>query len=228
MSNLETTRIPDAAVLLSGGPDSAVVAALAKQKEKELLAIYVFHGAPFAQSEFNAASQIAKNLGIPIKKIDITGFWKSFGDVIGRNESPMGNCADNYALVTVAVNYVGWGGGSRLYLGTHKTDVEAQPWLPDLFKHYEQAAQLVRPSVGGVPPGNSDFSHFQILLPLLSKTKAEVLKTGTELRAPLELSWSCVRSGEVHCGECFQCKRRHLSFRAASINDPTEYKKAAA
>ncbi|MDD1751714.1 MAG: 7-cyano-7-deazaguanine synthase, partial [Methanotrichaceae archaeon] len=57
----------------------------------------------------------------------------------------------------------------------------------------------------------------------LNMFKAEIVTRGTELAAPMHLSWSCYLNGDKQCGECESCKHRRRGFREAGVPDPTEY-----
>jgi len=59
--------------------------------------------------------------------------------------------------------------------------------------------------------------------PLLRKTKAEIVKIGKALDAPLHLTWSCYRGGEKACGKCDSCVIRLKGFREAGFEDPVAY-----
>jgi 7-cyano-7-deazaguanine synthase len=53
--------------------------------------------------------------------------------------------------------------------------------------------------------------------------KREIVKTGVEVGAPLELTWSCYLNGEKQCGTCESCQHRKRGFKEAGVADPTKY-----
>lgn len=59
--------------------------------------------------------------------------------------------------------------------------------------------------------------------PFLHRTKTEIASFGADLEAPLHLSWSCYKGGEIHCGKCGTCVERREAFELAGLTDPTEY-----
>jgi 7-cyano-7-deazaguanine synthase len=59
--------------------------------------------------------------------------------------------------------------------------------------------------------------------PFLHKTKTEIAALGDTARAPLHLSWSCYKGGDLHCGKCGTCVERREAFELAGVTDPTEY-----
>jgi 7-cyano-7-deazaguanine synthase len=63
----------------------------------------------------------------------------------------------------------------------------------------------------------------KIETPLINLTKAEIIKKGMELNAPLELTWSCYKGKEKACGKCDSCLLRLKGFREAGYEDPIEY-----
>ncbi len=60
----------------------------------------------------------------------------------------------------------------------------------------------------------------RILLPLAGRTKAEVVKLASTIRAPLELTWSCHKDGRAHCWRCDGCRARKMAFKRAGVIDP--------
>jgi 7-cyano-7-deazaguanine synthase len=63
----------------------------------------------------------------------------------------------------------------------------------------------------------------EIEAPLIGTTKSDVIARGQALGFPWALSWSCVRAGDTHCGECDPCRRRQAAFRSNDVDDPTDY-----
>ena len=60
----------------------------------------------------------------------------------------------------------------------------------------------------------------QIETPIIAMTKADIVRLGFEIRAPLELTWSCYQGGDVPCGRCDSCILRANGFRDAGFSDP--------
>ena len=67
------------------------------------------------------------------------------------------------------------------------------------------------------------FDDIIIKAPLIDMSKKEIVETGHEFNAPLDLSYSCYTGKELHCGKCESCKRRKRAFVEAGLDDPTEY-----
>jgi 7-cyano-7-deazaguanine synthase len=65
--------------------------------------------------------------------------------------------------------------------------------------------------------------EIRIEAPFSNLQKSEVLKIGKQLGVPFELTWSCYRNEEKHCGRCESCMNRKNAFKEAKIDDPTEY-----
>ncbi|MHC1579741.1 MAG: 7-cyano-7-deazaguanine synthase, partial [Candidatus Alkanophagales archaeon] len=64
-----------------------------------------------------------------------------------------------------------------------------------------------------------------VITPLVRLLKPQIVRLGVEVGAPLELTWSCYLGGERHCGVCEACVRRKNAFRAAGVEDPTDYER---
>jgi 7-cyano-7-deazaguanine synthase len=65
--------------------------------------------------------------------------------------------------------------------------------------------------------------EIRIEAPFSNLQKSEVLKIGKQLGVPFDLTWSCYRGEEKHCGRCESCLNRKNAFKEAKIDDPTEY-----
>lgn len=65
--------------------------------------------------------------------------------------------------------------------------------------------------------------NFHLEAPFIEKTKADIAKLGDDLGVPYELTWSCYKGGEKHCGRCGTCVERIEAFINAGATDPTEY-----
>lgn len=72
------------------------------------------------------------------------------------------------------------------------------------------------------------YNYVRLATPLEWLGKADIVKLGTELCVPWQLTWSCYKGEDLHCGVCPTCRARIQGFRDAGVMDPTEYKNKAA
>ncbi|MEM2129046.1 MAG: 7-cyano-7-deazaguanine synthase QueC [Candidatus Bathyarchaeia archaeon] len=208
-------------VVLSGGPDSAVVAYWAKKQSYEVHALTFKYG-QIAEKEVKHATLIAEKLGISIKIIDLSCLKDIFIGVTALCDKnieltstftqPIIVPFRNAIFLSVAVAYAFSIGAVKVFYGAQASDA---PFYPDcrkeFYKHFENAAKA---GTGAEILIEAPFSNLQ---------KSEVLKIGKQLGVPFELTWSCYRSEEEHCGRCESCLNRKNAFKEAKINDPTEY-----
>jgi 7-cyano-7-deazaguanine synthase len=212
---------PKCVVVLSGGPDSAVVAYWAKKEGYELYPI-TFNYGQIAVKETTSAQKISKSLGAKTKIIDLSALKDVFGDVTSlcNNNIPLTSEFSqpiivpfrNAIFLSVAVSYAVSVGAGRIFYGAHGSD---EPFYPDcrreFYEAFEKAAQL----------GTGE--HISIQAPFSGKRKSEVIKIGAELGVPFELTWSCYRDEEKHCGKCESCVNRKKAFQESGKADPTKY-----
>jgi 7-cyano-7-deazaguanine synthase len=85
---------------------------------------------------------------------------------------------------------------------------------PEFFKAFEDLIEI----------GTKPDTFIRIETPIIYMTKAEIVKKGTELKAPLHLTWSCYKNQDVACGECDSCALRLRGFQQAGVKDPIPYK----
>jgi 7-cyano-7-deazaguanine synthase len=202
--------------VLSGGPDSTVVAYWAKKQGYEVHALTFKYG-QIAEKEVKHATLIAEKLGIPIKIIDLGSLKDVFIGVTAlcdRNieltssfTQPIIVPFRNAIFLSVAVAHA-----AEVFYGAQGSD---EPFYPDcreeFYKSFENTARL------------GTGAEIRIEAPFNNLQKSEVLQVGTQLGVPFELTWSCYRGEEKHCGVCESCVNRKNAFKEAKIDDQTEY-----
>jgi 7-cyano-7-deazaguanine synthase len=208
-------------IVLSGGPDSAVVAYWAKKQGYELYPI-TFNYGQIAVKETHCAEKIAESLGAKTKIVDLSALKSVFGDVTSLCNSDIPLTSEfsqpiivpfrNAIFLSVAVSYAVSVGADKIFYGAHGSD---EPFYPDcrreFYEAFEKAACL----------GTGE--KITIQAPFSGKRKSEVITEGAKLGVPLELTWSCYRDAQKHCGKCESCVNRKKAFAEAGAVDPTKY-----
>jgi 7-cyano-7-deazaguanine synthase len=212
---------PKCVIVLSGGPDSAVVAYWAKKEGYELYPI-TFNYGQIAVKEIASAQKIAESLGAKTKIVDLSALKEVFGNVTSLCNTNIPLTSEfsqpiivpfrNAIFLSVAVSYAVSVGADKIFYGAHGSD---EPFYPDcrreFYEAFEKAAQL------GTGQQISIYALFS------GKRKSEVIKKGTKLGIPFEITWSCYRDAEKHCGKCESCVNRKKAFQEAGLADPTKY-----
>jgi 7-cyano-7-deazaguanine synthase len=220
---------PKAVVLLSGGLDSMVAAAMAREAGFSILALTVDYGQRH-RVELEAAARIAAGLGVErhvVLPLDLRAFGGSaltadiavpkagLGDEIPVTYVP----ARNTIFLSLALGWAEAAGAADIYIGVNALDYSGYPdCRPDFVAAFERLAALAtRAGDGG--------GHFRIATPLLHLSKADIVRESDRLGLDAGLSWSCYdpAPGGSHCGLCDSCRLRARGFREAGIADPTRY-----
>ena len=224
---------PKAVVLLSGGMDSATAAAVALDQGFEVCALSVRYGQRHA-TELEAARRVAARLGVRrhvVLDIDLRAFGGSAltGDIDVPKDTPLERIgstipatyvpARNTIFLAFALGWAETLGASDIFLGANALDYSGYPdCRPEYIEAFEQVANLAtRAGVEG--------RRLRIHTPLISLSKAEIVKLGTQLGVEYALTWSCYDPAPdgAACGRCDACLLRRKGFREAGVDDPARY-----
>ena len=224
------TNSPLSVVLVSGGLDSMVAAALAREAGHRLLALSIDYNQRH-QVELAAAKRIAASIGAErhvILPLDLSAFGGSAltdmsidvpKDGVGNDIPVTYVPARNTIFLSLALGWAEAAGSRDLWIGVNALDYSGYPdCRPEFIAAFEGLAELAtKAGVEGDP--------FRIQAPLQHMTKADIVREGTRLGLDLGLSWSCYdpTPDGKHCGECDSCRLRSRGFDEAGIADPTLY-----
>lgn len=229
-----------AVVLLSGGMDSCVSAAIARERHGShgLALLHASYGQRTETRERRAFCEIADfwnisdrllvsldhfraiggsaltdaNIAVPENKLDADG---PQGSAIPVTYVPFRNAH----FLSVAVSWAEAIGAGAIYIGAVAEDSSGYPdCRPEYYRAFQE---LIR--VGTRPE-----THIEIVTPVIGMKKHEIIRRGMALGAPLHLTWSCYQSEDAACGVCDSCLLRLRAFQEAGIADPIAYRGAVA
>ena len=215
-------------ILLSGGMDSCLVAAMAKRNGLRVTALCVSYGQR-CKAEVAASQAIAAYLGIPWELTSVplqeivTSALHTRAPMFTRTleELRADKCMSpafvpnrNMVLLSLAIAYAQTHDLNSVLVGACLEDAAGFPdCRPEFFGAIQTAARVVT--------GNE---KFKIITPVIWMEKAEIVRLSKNFNAPLELSVSCYQPvGDNHCGRCDACLLRRDAFKAAGVTDPTPY-----
>jgi len=218
-----------AVILLSGGLDSATVLAIASQQGCECYAISFNYGQRHAV-ELNAAKQLADAAAVKehrIIDIDLAQLGGSAltDDAIAVPEEAQQGIpvtyvpARNTIFLSFALAYAEVTGAEDIFIGVNAVDYSGYPdCRPEYIASFQQTARLATKS--GV-----EGHAIKIHTPLMTLSKAEIIKWGIELGVDYAITVSCYQANErgEACGVCDSCRFRRQGFINAVIDDPTRY-----
>lgn len=216
-----------AVVLVSGGMDSCVTAAIAHQ-EHTLAFLHVNYGQRTQNRELKAFHDIADHYHVQQRRVADISYLKDIGGSSLTDERIEVSPADltsteiptsyvpfrNAHILSIAVS---WGeviGARWIFIGAVEEDSSGYPDCREVF--YDAFNRVV--AVGTKPD-----THLEIVTPLIHRSKADIVRKGIELRAPFHVTWSCYQNEEIACGRCDSCALRLRGFREAGVEDPLPY-----
>ena len=221
---------PRAVVLLSGGMDSCVCAALAA-RDHDAAALHVSYGQRTENRERQSFLAVCERLRIQNKLLVRNEIFRAIGGSALTDDNiavPTADAAGHAIGEDIPVTYVpfrnahflaaavSWAevlGAEKVYIGAVEQDSSG---YPDCRPAYYEAFNRV------IKTGTKEGTN-EIVTPLIRLRKAEIVRLGLELGAPFDLTWSCYSRQDRACGVCDSCVLRLRAFAAAGARDPIPY-----
>lgn len=222
---------PKAVVLLSGGMDSCVSAAIAAQTHS-LALLHASYGQRTEERERRAFDEIADFFDVRERlalRFDVFAQiggsaltdWRIAVPESGEALGPGARIPVTYVpfrnahFLAAAVSWAEVIGANAIYIGAVAEDSSGYPdCRPEYYRAFEA---LIR-------KGTRPETCIKIVTPVISMRKSEIVRRGYELGAPLERTWSCYQSDDEACGMCDSCRLRLHAFGEAGLRDPIAYR----
>jgi 7-cyano-7-deazaguanine synthase len=214
--------------LVSGGMDSCVTAAIAAREHDELAFLHISYGQRTEARERQAFHQIAdhygvsKRLDIPIDHLAKIGGSSLTDSSIEVTEADLASTEvptsyvpfRNANMLAIAVSWAEVIVAGSIYIGAVAEDSSGYPdCRPEFYAAFQKT----------IDTGTKPDTSIQIRTPIIHLSKAEIVRKGLELNAPLHLTWSCYRREDLACGTCDSCALRLRGFERTGEVDPIEY-----
>ena len=223
---------PKGVVLLSGGMDSCVTAAIANQTQR-LALLHVSYGQRTEQRELRAFHEVADFYGVLDRLViqldslsQIGGSALTDARIAVPETGPEAGLDSreipityvpfrNAHFLSAAVSWAETIGANAIFIGAVEEDSSGYPdCRPEYYRAFEEVIRV----------GTRPETHIRIVTPVIAMRKSEIVRRGIELGAPLELTWSCYQAEDAACGVCDSCRLRLRAFTEAGHTDPIAYR----
>lgn len=218
-----------AIILLSGGLDSITALALAQSQGYTCHALSFDYGQRH-NAELNAAKRIAERYRVAEHKVIPLGLGAIGGSALTDDHIPVPTTpqdgipttyvpARNTIFLAFALGWAEVLNARDIFIGVNAVDYSGYPdCRPEFIAAFQKLADLA--TKAGV-----EGDHFTIHTPLISLSKADIIKTGLALNVDYSQTVSCYAADSEGraCGLCDACRLRKNGFAAAGIEDPTRY-----
>lgn len=217
-----------AVVAVSGGLDSCISTAIANQ-DYDLALVHVNYGQKTESKELQSFHKIADYYNASKRLVIDFGHFQKIGgssltdksmDITKANLESKAVPSSyvpfrNANILSACVSWAEIIGAKAIFIGAVFEDSSGYPdCRPDFFKSFEETANL----------GTKPNTYIKIETPIINLNKKEIIKLGLDLKAPLELTWSCYRDENEACGVCDSCALRLRGFQSLGMVDPIPYK----
>jgi len=211
-------------VLVSGGLDSCVAATIARRESDWLGLLHADYGQRAAVREREAFERIADALAADERLlVELPHLAAIGGSSLTDHARPIETAEPSTGVPTTYVPFrnanllaaaVAWAEACRagyVYLGAVQAD---RGGYPDCRREFVDAFERA------VDLGTAPETHIELVTPLVAKAKADIVRLGVEIGAPLAWTWSCYEGGHRPCERCTSCQGRAAGFADAGISDP--------
>jgi len=214
-----------AVILVSGGMDSCVTAAMAKEDGYELCFLHVNYGQRTENRELMAFHNIADFYDVKDRLVvDMSHLAQIGGSCLTDHtiDVPTANLDNkeipisyvpfrNANILSAATSWAEVLDANALYIGAVEEDSSG---YPDCRRSFYDAFEKT------IDEGSKPDTHIKINTPLIELSKKEIILEGHALHAPINLSWSCYKRENIPCGKCDSCALRARGFAQAGMTDP--------
>lgn len=233
---LDSSNIPEpqrAVILLSGGLDSTTCLAIAREAGFECHALSVAYGQRHS-AELSASRRIARKFGVREHRLANVGLGQFGGSSLtdAALQIPVSGPAEgvpstyvparNTVMLSMALAWAEVLGASDIFIGVNAVDYSGYPdCRPEFIAAFETMANLATRAA-------TEGTRLRIHAPLMTLSKAEIIRKGVALGVDYALTVSCYQASEdgTACGVCDACRLRREGFEASGIADPTPYRRA--
>ena len=216
-----------AVVLISGGMDSCVTAAIARQNYA-IAALHASYGQRTERRELQSFYALADHFGAVERLAVRLDYFSAIAGSSLTDSRMQIRDADlasrqipntyvpfrNAHFLAIATSWAEVIGATKIFIGAVWEDSSG---YPDCRPEYYDAMNQV------IQAGTRPSTKITIETPLICLTKSDIVKRGIELAAPFELTWSCYRESDAACGICDSCALRLRAFQEAGVKDPIVY-----
>jgi 7-cyano-7-deazaguanine synthase len=217
-----------AVCLVSGGMDSCVTAAIADLENDELAFLHVSYGQRTERRERQSFEALADYYSVKTRLIvSLEHLARIGGSSLTDSNIPVSAASlssqgipssyvpfRNAHLLSAAVSWSEVIGGNRIYIGAVEEDSSGYPdCRPAFYDAFQRVVDL----------GTKPDTRVEICTPVIHLKKSQIVLRGIQLKAPLELTWSCYQESDRACGNCDSCALRLRAFREAGVKDPIPY-----
>jgi 7-cyano-7-deazaguanine synthase len=218
-----------AIVLVSGGMDSCVTAAIAACENGAIAFLHVSYGQLTEAREKKAFNDIADHFNVKDRLVTSIEYLARIGgssltDVaikvadadLESKEIPSSYVPfRNANMLAIATSWAEVIWANSIYIGAVAEDSSGYPdCRPEFYEAFQRT----------IDEGTKPDTNIEIRTPIIELSKAQIVRKGIELAAPLHLTWSCYRSDELACGTCDSCALRLRGFEQAGVSDPITYR----
>ncbi len=231
---------PTAVVLLSGGMDSCVCAAIAQERhgKANIALLHAMYGQRTEKRERQAFEDIANHYSVRHRLVVHLDHFRAIGgsaltdkaiqvpenqlETQGPGETTIPATYvpfRNAHFLSVGVSWAEAIGARAIYIGAVAEDSSGYPdCRPEYYRVFQELIHV----------GTKPETQIEMVTPVIAMKKSEIIRRGRELRAPVHLTWSCYQSESAACGKCDSCLLRLRAFAEAGFADPIPYLGVAA